>query len=221
MNTKIFINEKRVNENIIFGWEDKRCVAVAKLLNRKVKNQVVVTNSEELLQLKEQIGEERIRKILKPRIALCTLLTRVMLIFSFGKRKSSIITMNLKGSGAERLQELYFDEMLNNTKENLRLSLRANPDHYVVKGVEGMVQEVIETTGALPLPSQFFIHYGKEDGLLSKKDPEYQVQAAGICCLKDGTIIGGVRHQMRDTEEGCKVKLEVEFPKSLPNAIIR
>lgn len=73
-----------------------------------------------------------------------------------------------------------------------------------MKCIENNKQEVIECTGGLNYQSHFIIEYGNENGLKSKQNPDYPYQACGVCCLTDGTPIGGVRHQMKDTETGVK-----------------
>ncbi len=39
--------------------------------------------------------------------------------------------------------------------------------------------------------------------------------------MKDGTTIGGVRHQFKDTDTGIEVSLVVEFPALCPNSLNR
>ena len=49
----------------------------------------------------------------------------------------------------------------------------------------------------------------------------YPYQSTGIAKLKDGTIVGGVRHQFRDTRSGIEVRALVEFPNLCPKMIIK
>ena len=39
--------------------------------------------------------------------------------------------------------------------------------------------------------------------------------------MKDGTVIGGVRHQFRNTDNGIECALCVEFPSKTPKSIVR
>lgn len=111
--------------------------------------------------------------------------------------------------------------MLNNTQKNRLCCLRANPDHYLLRGIGNDVQEVLEITGGLFVVSLFDIRYGDFAGLCSPQDADYPLQAAGVSYLKNGLAIGAVRHQMKDTENGCHIKLTVEFPALMPNRNIR
>jgi hypothetical protein len=42
-----------------------------------------------------------------------------------------------------------------------------------------------------------------------------------VSYLKNGLAIGAVRHRIRDTENGCHIKLTVEFPALMPDRNIR
>lgn len=67
----------------------------------------------------------------------------------------------------------------------------------------------------------FFITYNDETGLVTARDTSYPYQSVGIARLKNGTVIGGIRHQFRDTEEGLEVRAVVEFPAMCPTYIVR
>lgn len=69
--------------------------------------------------------------------------------------------------------------------------------------------------------SLFDIRYGDYEGLCSAQEADYPIQAAGVSYLKNGLAIGAVRHQIRDTENGCHIKLTVEFPALMPDRNIR
>ncbi|MGX7148978.1 hypothetical protein [Enterococcus ureasiticus] len=87
--------------------------------------------------------------------------------------------------------------MMENSQAHLAMNLGSNPDHYVLQSIAPTIQEVIEVTGGSPLPTRFFAHYGDEEGLKSTLTTGYKVQAAGSARLENGTIIGGVRHQVK------------------------
>lgn len=233
MAVKIYINNKEVSIKEINNWELNRSKKVAYYLQKKshipVKDITIDENGvrdikdvrHELTKLKLNIGSEKIREILNSTLNFTTFCVKLINLLSLKKRKSSIIEMTVKGCNSEEMLKRYFNLMLKNTSKNLELGISANPDHYILRGNGEMVQEVIETTGGSPMPTQFFIYYGNDSGLNSKVDDSYQVQAAGICCLKDGTPIGGVRHQMCDEKDGIRVKLEVEFPALLTKSMIK
>ncbi|MEV6561482.1 hypothetical protein AB0M22_37590 [Nocardia sp. NPDC051756] len=48
--------------------------------------------------------------------------------------------------------------------------------------------------------------------LCTPPDASFPHQIAGVARAQDGTAIGGVRHQFRDTATGFHARLTVEFP---------
>ena len=216
----ISINGKQISLEEVKAWENNRNDVVIKKMVRMFGLPDRDYSLEELAALKRNIPEDKMRKALKSGIRLTTLSTRFLLAIGHGTHTSSVTEIDLPGISAEQVSKGYFDVMLNNTEENLLLGLRANPDHYLLQGVGDNGQEVIECTGAMPFPSHFIIYYGREDGLTSMQNSSYPYQAAGIACLPDGKIIGGVRHQMKDTNEGTHIRLEVEFPQHMPKKVL-
>ena len=217
----VWIDGKELKTDEILEWEQKRVAVSVRLLEKKTKQKISVSNAEELAEVKYKIPQNEMRTLLKRQLSFAQFGTGIGVWLSRGKRKISVAEIDVDFCNAQTLREMYDDMMLNNTKENLWSCLRANPDHYLLKGDSETVQEVIEVAGGMPFISRFFIHYGDFEGLQSKADPDYPYQAAGISYLENGTAIGAVRHQMKDTEQGCHVKLAVEFPAMLPDKGIR
>mgnify|MGYP001241833107 CR=1 FL=1 len=216
----ITINGKAIAPDEVLSWEEGRKSYVVKRLVRLFRIPKAEYTLDELAALKRGISDDEMRRKLKSKIAICTVGTVFLNALCCGKRKSSVAEIDLPGIDAKTVYDGYFDVMINNTEENLLLGVRANPDHYLLRGMSDNRQEVIECTGAIPFPSRFIIHYGNEKGLHSKADADYPYQAVGVCCLANGTPIGGVRHQMKDTNTGTHIRLEVEFPEALPKKIL-
>ena len=213
---RIIIAGKEIMEQQILQWEQERVMASKRFLEKKLKAPVPVTNAEELAQFKNNLSDEQIQSCLQSTLKRTTAMTNAFTKLAGTKRKISIAEIYLDFCNAVQLHEMYDDMMLNNTSENRFSCLRANPDHYLLKGVNATEQEVIEFTGGLPFPIQFTIRYGDFNGLVSEQETAYPVQAAGASYLNNGFCIGAVRHQIADTKNGCKVKLSVEFPALLP-----
>ena len=218
---RVWIDGKELKTNEILDWEQKRVAVSVKLLEKKTKQKISAANAEELARVKEAIPQDKMRTLLKGQLSFAQFGTGIGVRLSRGKRKISVAEIDVDFCNAQTLRNMYDDMMLNNTKENLRSCLRANPDHYLLRGDSETVQEVIEVAGGMPFVSRFFIHYGEFEGLQSKADADYPYQAAGISYLENGLAIGAVRHQMKDTDYGCHVKLAVEFPAMLPDKGIR
>lgn len=217
----VWIDGRKLKTSEILEWEQERVAVSVKMLGKKMKGKISAGNAEELAEVKYAISHEKMRALLKRQISFAKFGTGIVVRLSGGKRKISVAEIDVDFCDAQTLRKMYDDMMLNNTPENLKCCLRANPDHYLLKGDSETVQEVIEITGGLPFVSRFFIHYGDFEGLQSEQDSDYPYQAAGVSYLENGLAIGAVRHQMKDTEKGCHVKLAVEFPVLLPGWGIR
>lgn len=218
---RVFIDGNEVTKDAILNWESKRVRASKKLMERVQKRHIDVQNADELMETKAAMTQAEMRSILKGRIAFGKFGAGMVVRLSGGKRKISVSEIDVDFCDAETMRILYDDMMLNNTEENRRCCLRANPDHYLLRGCGENVQEVIEVTGEMPAVSQFYIHYGDFNGLQSTQEPEYPYQAAGVSYLDNGLAIGAVRHQIKNTETGCHIKLAVEFPILMPNKNIK
>lgn len=101
------------------------------------------------------------------------------------------------------------------------MNLSACPDHYALRLLGGRRLEVIETCGFSPVPVRFFIACGDESGLRTPRDSTYGQQSTGAARFGDGTLIGGVRHQFKDTPQGFRARLLVEFPIITPSFIVK
>ncbi|KAF8942679.1 hypothetical protein BGZ46_006707, partial [Entomortierella lignicola] len=142
---------------------------------------------------------------------------------SFGRRKYSVVEIAISGvdiKAAAFLEKLNHI-MLNEGLEYSKMRLMACPDHYLIVNTGENTQEVIETTGGSPFPTQFYIRYGDDEGMRSQRDPTYDEQLFGVARTKSGTVIGGVRHQIRNESNGLRLKLLVEFPALIFNWMIR
>lgn len=205
----------------ILAWESSRIFPMKRILEKRLHVKWDVRDAEDFMEYKARVPEEKMREALKRATKFVAVITAVIVRLSGKRRKISVTEIDVDFCGAEKLLELYYDMMLNNREENIRSSLRANPEHFLLRGMEDKVQEVIEVTGGIPLPAYFFIHYGDEKGMVSQIEPDYPYQASGVSYLKNGLAIGAVRHQMKDIGKGCHVKLSVEFPALMPDANIK
>ncbi len=177
----------------------------------------------ELGKLKASFDPDVFRKLLKQRYSVGNAASRVAATLSRGKRKFSVTEFIISESelSPEKVMSEIEKVMLENTPEHLYMNLATNPDHFVLISPAENIQEVLEITGGSPLPNRFFAHYGDEEGLKSSLSSGYQVQAPASARLEDGTIIGGVRHQVKKEGNGFRFKALVEFPSFLPNDMIR
>lgn len=218
---EVRIDGKPFSKESITEWEQNKTEKTVRFLKKRIPMNREICNADELADWKASLPEETMRKAIAKLNALCAWITGIAVRLSNGKRKISIAEIDIDFADAKTIYNLFMETMIQNTPENLRCNLRANPEHFVLKGIDEHTQEVIEISGGIPFPEQFFIRYGDEEGLVSKAEADYPYQASGVAFLKNGMKIGGVRHQMKDNENGCRIKLMVEFPSIMPDANIR
>ncbi|KAK3804842.1 MAG: hypothetical protein J3Q66DRAFT_361642 [Benniella sp.] len=218
-----------VPDETIRQWEAKRLAHATNFVYRKLSMRQPVgaqTTDEQkrsLAELKIEMGEDKVRKMLGFYLGLSQLVMKVASFLSFGRRKFSVVEVAV--SGVDLDPSVFLDKlnhiMLNEGEEFSKMRLMACPDHYLIANTGENTQEVIETTGGSPLPTQFYICYGDATGLRSQMDPAFDVQLFGVARTRGGTVIGGVRHQIRKESDGLRLRLLVEFPALVLNWMIR
>ncbi len=230
-----FIDGREIPESEVLDWEFTRMKAAwRKLLDIEdagfspefpswIENRDLNKMREDILKVKMNLGMNYLKRFLVKDWAFGNTMSRIAADLSFGKRKYSITEFLVEGEdltpekAAEKINEI----MMVNTMQHEAINLNTNPDHYVLRKVADGSQEVIEYTGGSPFPTNFFAHYGDMEGLKSELTEGYTVQIAGCARLSDGFVIGGIRHQIRQEENGIRFKALVEFPALLPDYFIR
>lgn len=224
---------KKVTKEEIDLWELKRLKKEYRFLKRrgfkfseKFKSSLEERNIDEarkeLALLKTTYSPNVFRKLLRKKYILGNFASRIAVSLTT-KRKYSIVDIVIPYSSKspEEVMDSIKKIMLQNTKQHLYINLSTTPDHFVLVSTAENIQEVLEVTGGSPLPNHFFAHYGDEKGLTSVLSEGFTVQAPGTARLKDGTIIGGVRHQIKKEFNGLRFRALVEFPSLVPNYMIK
>ncbi|WP_057894571.1 hypothetical protein [Lacticaseibacillus brantae] len=228
-NMRFLINNQAVPAAVIDAWELNRLDHEYRFLAKRGLTLATAPSAAHLdedrvalAQLKAQQSPEFFRKLLKRRYQLGNFASKLAAWVSHGRRKFSVTEIVVAQSDLSTAQVMAAIEaiMLENTPAHQQMNLSTNPDHFVLESPGPKEQEVLEITGGSPLPNRFFATYGDESGLRSQLTPGYTQQAAGTARLADGTIIGGVRHQIKPEGDGFRFKALVEFPAILPNHII-
>lgn len=215
------IDGKEFTKSEMDNWKRKRVNEVL----RNLKRSILMTDNvdvlcENLAELKCKMSYEEIVSPLKTKLAIGKVGMKLGVAVSGSKRKASITTIFADGITAEKFSKIIDSLMMQDTPEHRKANLAACPVHYALVP-HGETLEVIETAGNAPVPTQFFITFNDETGLQEPRDFSYPYQSTGIAKLKDGTIIGGVRHQFRDTPTGIEVRTLVEFPSICPKTLIK
>jgi hypothetical protein len=207
--------ERPVLREEVLAWEDKRIVAAAKKLAvRPPTGGDVAARREAFLATKLALGPDAMLRRLRRDLAWADRVARMQARLS-GRRRICSIAIDAPGTAAEFTE--FFEAATARSDE--ATMMRACPDHFVIRtGPSG--QEVVETNGGSPLAARFTIDYDDVSSLTTPADPEFPFQVAGVARASDGTAIGGVRQQFRDTAAGFEARLTVEFPlPTLPSMI--
>ncbi|MFC7679115.1 hypothetical protein [Paenibacillus sp. GCM10028914] len=219
---KIYINGNDISKEHLTKWKRKRITKTFRILGHKepkVKDTDVLVKK--LTELKMRYSYNEMYDKLESKLRLGGKVMRAFVTFSGDRRKICKTDFHVDGITAEEFLSGFDNLMLKQLLENDLVNLSACPDHYVLKPYGKNGQEVIEFTGNSPFPVQFFIVYGDETGLKTPRDSSYHYQSAGVARMKDGTVIGGVRHQFKNTDKGVEVRASVEFPALCPTRLIK
>ncbi len=221
-NIKVLINGKQFTKRDMNVWKKSRLKKAYKALHIKIPRNVTLSEmSKKLTESKVQLSDDEIRMILRKKLLFSRYVMKIASKLSGKKRRVSRTTIMAKGITVEKFSQVLDSLMVEATTKNRKVNLSVYPEHYVLAPDECGVLEVIETTGNAPVPVQFFITFGDENGLTEPKNPKFTHQSAGVAKLEDGTIIGGVRHQFRNTSAGIECRLAVEFPALCPKTIVK
>lgn len=202
------IADETVTRERVLAWEDKRIDAAAKKLGVTAPTErSLATRREAFLAQKLDLGSEEMMGRLHRDARAADLIGRLQARVS-NRRRISRIEIDATGGTAAEFVEFF--ETATATSDEAAM-LRACPDHFVIRmGPAG--QEVLETNGGSPLAAFFAIDYEDVSSLVTAPDLAFPLQVAGVARASDGTAIGGVRHQFRDTADGFQARLTVEFP---------
>lgn len=219
---KIYIDGNDISKEQLTKWKRERIKKVLSTLgHREPELNDTDTMINKLTELKMRYSYKEMYDKLKSKLRLSGMIMSVCAALSGDRRKFSKTDIYLEGITAEEAIKGIDSFMLKQSHENDQVNLSACPDHYVLKPFGENELEVIETTGNSPFPVQFFIVFDDETGLKTPRDSSYQYQSVGVARMKDGTVIGGVRHQFKNTDIGVEVRTSVEFPALCPTSLVK
>lgn len=201
---------KPISRADVLAWETKRVRKGLRKFGGPAPAGDLVGLRKALADAKLSIGRAAVEDRLAREITMSDRLTGLLANGSRGRRRLSQVELLVPGAKAEQLPSWY---AARNKADDESAFLLATADHHLFRPIhDSNVQEVWETTGGSPLASRFFIELDSTVGLVTKPDPAYPIQMVGCARLANGTVLGGIRHQFRDEQDGARVLLTVEFP---------
>jgi hypothetical protein len=205
-----WFNGKPISRAAVLAWELKRVEKGLRKFGVPAAADDMAALRMTLADAKLSMGRAAIERKLAREIGISDRLTGMLARASRGRRRRSQVELLVPGAKAEQLPAWYMDRT---EADDERAFLSATPDHHLFRPMKDPKgQEVWETTGGSPVASRFFIEIDSAEGLVTQPDATYPVQMVGCARLANGTILGGVRHQFRDEQDGARVLLTVEFP---------
>ncbi|MCV7194329.1 hypothetical protein [Mycolicibacterium brumae] len=212
------IGNQVVSRSAVLEWENKRIDAAARKLRLPAPPSAPVAQRREAwLHAKSELGDDEIHRRLTRDVKLADTFARWQSKVS-EKRRACAIDLTARGGPDAEFFTNWFEEItFSSNQDAMELSC---PDHFVLRMVGGK-QEVLETNGGSPFTALFTIDYDDVSSLTTAIDPRFPFRLDGVARSADGTAIGGVRHQFRDTADGLHARLVVEFPLLILGRIIR
>jgi len=172
-----------------------------------------------LLMLKERLGPDTLKAILREDTAKSSALFGKWVAHSDGKLTPSTADVTVKGGSAKGF--LAWLNRVSGVSDEASL-LGANPEHYLVQGIPHG-QDVIETLGAWGWPVHFTIDFDRDiEDLVGPEafDDAYPIRMVGAGSVAPGVDIGVVVHQFAEVEGGFKAKLAIHYPAAADPAMI-
>lgn len=207
------IGNKIVDRSRILAWEHRRARIVMRKLGMDIDSADTGTWRVALAERKLQLEHERIEALLGSQLRVSAFGTAALARLSAGHRQLSTIELAVKTGTSAAFIRWWNRHVVTSDEAPL---LDICPDHWIIRPGPNGWQEIVETTGGSPLASRLFIDYHNVDSLQSVPDAGYDHQITAVARRHDGTPIGGLRHQLRDTATGFQMSLTAEFPALAP-----
>ncbi|WP_155826989.1 hypothetical protein [Jongsikchunia kroppenstedtii] len=211
------IEGREISRDDVFGWEAARIPAAARKIGLSTPAGDLARQKTAFADAKLELGAGEIRRRLARDIRLTDFTARAMTRMSAGRCVISSCDLHVAVGSAAAFADWFTDT---SRDDYARSMIGAHPDHFLIDTVADGRQEVVETTGGSPLATRFLVDYEATASLTTLRDPAFPVEAAGAAQNESGLVIGGVRHQFRDEENGFHARLSVEFPRFTPPYLV-
>jgi hypothetical protein len=211
------ISGRRVTRRQVLAWEERRARKVMRRLGMDIDLGDITMRRTDIAERKLQLKHDRIEALLRSQLRVSAFGAGMLARLSGRQRQFSTIGLTVASGSAESFVQWWNQHVVTSDEAPL---LEICPDHWIIHPGPNGWQEIVETTGGSPLATRLFIDYQDVDSLQSRPDPRYDYQITAVGRRLDGTPVGGLRHQLRDTTTGFEMLLTAEFPGITPPNLV-
>jgi hypothetical protein len=207
------INGRAISRDAVLAWEAQRAAKVARRLDLDASASEL---GRRIVERKLELGHDALRARLRRELRVSAAASELGAKVSRGRRRIATTVLTCDTGAAELLPAWYRDAF---TTNNGPAMLAASPDHWLFHHAPAD-DEVIETAAGSPAVVRMFFDDEHLDTIRTPADPAFPVQWVSVARGVRGTAIGGIRHFFRDDSAGFHVRLNVEFPITVPAPMV-
>jgi hypothetical protein len=208
-----YINGRAVPRDEVLAWEARRAARVARRLDLDASAPEL---SRRIVERKLELGHDALRARLRRELRVSAAASELGAKVSRGRRAIATTVLTCDTGAAELVPAWYRAAFTANDRPAM---LAASPDHWIFDhGREG--DEVIETAAGSPAVVRMFFDDEHVETIRTPADPAFPVAWVSAARSARGTAIGGIRHLFRDEADGFHVRLNVEFPVTVPRPMV-
>ncbi len=188
------------------------------LNNDDIRNMELVRARRSLAYLKQKIGNDSMRLLLKEELDATTARTSNWMAESGGEWISGALLLETPGPGAAYFHHWFLTKMKNREEALFRAG---HPDHFLNHPVEGGA-EVIENVGEDDDPWHIFVRFvADETQFPTAWDSSYTERFGALITDRDNRRIGSALHELKDLPNGLGIKLTIHLPSAAPAHLVR
>lgn len=208
------INGRAHPRDAVLAWEAGRATKVARRLGIDASAPAL---GRRIVERKLELGHDGLRHLLRHDLRVSSVVSELGATLSRDRRRIATTVLTCDAGAAESLPAWYRAAFTANDEPAM---LAASPDHWIFRCAPG-TEEVVETAAGSPAVVQMLFADEHVDTVRTPADPAHPVDWAAVARSARGTAIGGIRHQFRDASDGFEVRLNVEFPLTIPSPMVR
>lgn len=188
------------------------------LNNDDIRNMELVRARRSLAYLKQKIGNDAMRVLLKEELDDATARTNEWMEASGGEWISGALLLETPGPSAAYFHRWFLTKMKNREEALFRAG---HPDHFLNHPIEGGA-EVIENVGEDDEPWHIFVRFvGDDTAFPTAWDSSYTERFGAFITDREGRRIGSALHELKDLPNGLGIKLTIHLPSAAPAHLVR